>query len=189
MILAQGLELEFWGEAVNTVVYIQNRCPTKALDSKTPQEVWSGRKPDVSHLRVFGCKTFAHVPDEKRTKLESKSMPCVFLGYYEGTKAYRLMCVETKRIIKSRDDVFIEGSKEIGGVFHPKKEENVVVHEEVEGKKPLTFSRDTPLNETRMKGVKSESTPSSSSKEEFVVSNDNPSNEPSQDVPKERPQR
>ncbi len=37
MILAQGLELEFWGEAVNTVVYIKNRCPTKALDSKTPQ--------------------------------------------------------------------------------------------------------------------------------------------------------
>jgi hypothetical protein len=56
-------------------------------------------------------------------------MPCVFLGYYEGTKAYRLMCVETKRIVKSRYVVFIEGSKEIGVVFHPKKLENVVVHE------------------------------------------------------------
>ncbi len=78
MILAQGLELEFWGEAVNTTMYIKNQCPTKALNSKTPQEAWSGRKPDVSHLKVFGCKAFAHVPDEKRTKLESKSMPCVF---------------------------------------------------------------------------------------------------------------
>jgi hypothetical protein len=146
-------------------------------------------KPDVSHLRVFGCKAFAHVPDEKRTKLESKSMPCVFLGYYEGTKAYRFMCVETKRIIKSRDVMFIEGSKEIGGVLHPKKEENVVVHEEVKGEEPLTFSRYTPLNETRMEGVQSESTPSFSLEEEFVVSNDNPSNEPSQDVPRERPQR
>jgi hypothetical protein len=160
MILAQGLGLEFCGEVVNTAVYIKNQCPTKALDSKTPQEAWSGRKPDVSHLRVFGCKAFAHVPDEKRTKLESKS--CL-LGYYEGTKAYHLMCVETKRIIKSRDVVFIEGSKEIGGVLHPEKEENVVVHEEVEGEEPLTFSRDTPLNETRMEGVQSESTPSSSS--------------------------
>jgi hypothetical protein len=73
MIIAQGLGLELWGKAVNTVVYIKNRCPTKVLDSKTPQEAWSGRKPDVSHLRIFGCKTFAHVPDEKRTKLESKS--------------------------------------------------------------------------------------------------------------------
>ncbi len=54
MILAQGLELEFWGEAVNTVVYIKNPCPTKALDTKTPQEAWSGRKLDVFHLRVFG---------------------------------------------------------------------------------------------------------------------------------------
>ncbi len=121
-------------------VYIKNQCPTKALDSKTPQEVWSGRKPDVFHLRVFGCKAFAHAPDEKKTKLESKSMPCVFLGYYEGTKVYRLMCVKTKRIIKSRDVVFIEGSKEIGGVPHLEKEENVVVHEEVEGEEPLTFS-------------------------------------------------
>jgi len=42
----------------------------------------------VSHLRVFGCKAFAYDPDEKRTKFESNSMPCVFLGYYEGTKAY-----------------------------------------------------------------------------------------------------
>jgi len=189
MILAQGLELEFLGEAVNTAVYIKNRCPTKALDSKTPQEVWSGRKPDVSHLKVFGCKTFAHVPNEKRTKLESKSMPCVFLGYYEGTKAYRLMCVKTKRIIKSRDVMFIEGSKEIAGVSHSEKEENVVVHEEVEGEEQLTFSPDIPLNETRMEGVQSESTPSSSSDEEFVVSNDKPSSEPSQDVLRERPQR
>jgi hypothetical protein len=77
--------------------YIKNRCPTKALDSKTPQEAWNGRKPDVFHLKVFGCKAFAHVPDEKRTKLESKSMPCVFLGYYEGTKAYHLMCVENQK--------------------------------------------------------------------------------------------
>jgi hypothetical protein len=99
------------------------------------------------------------------------------------------MCVETKRIIKNKNVVFIEGSKKIGGVPHPKKKENVIVHEEVEGEKPLTFSRDTPLNETKMEGVQNESTPSSSSEEEFVVSNDNPFSEPSQDVPRERPQR
>jgi hypothetical protein len=90
-------------------------------------------------------------------------MPCVFLGYYEGTKADRLMCVKTKRIIKSRDVMFIEGSKETRGVPHLEKEENVVVHAEVEGEEPLTFSK--PLNETRMEGVQSESTPSSSSEE------------------------
>jgi hypothetical protein len=115
-------------------------------------------------------------------------MPCVFLRYYEGTKAYRLMCLETERIINSRDVMFIEGSKKIGGVLHPKKVDNVIVDEimnkEVEVEEPLTFSGDTPLNETTMEGVQSESTPSSSSEEELVVSNDNPSN-----VPRERPQR
>ncbi len=188
MILAQGLELEFWGEAVNMAMYINNRCLTKALDSKTPQEAWSVRKPNVSHLKVSGCNSLCTCPDEKRTKFESKSMSCVFLGYYEGTKAYRLQCVKTKRIIKSRDVVFIEGSKEIGGVHHPKKEENVVVHEKVEREEPLTFSRDTPLNEIRMEGVQSESTPSSSLEKEFVILND-PFSDPSQDVPRERPQR
>jgi len=113
MIHAQGLDLEFWAEAVNTAVYIKNRCPTKVLDSKTPQEAWIGTKPDVSHLRVFGCKTFAHIQDEKRNKLESKSIPCVFLGYCERTKTYRLMCLETKRIIKNRDIMFLKGMEEI----------------------------------------------------------------------------
>jgi hypothetical protein len=84
-------------------------------------------------------------------------MPCVFLGYYEGTKSYRLMCEKTQRIVKSKDVVFIEGSKEIGGVLHPKKVKNVVMHEivnkEVEREEPLTFSQDTPLNEAIMEGV------------------------------------
>jgi hypothetical protein len=48
------------------------------------------------------------------------------------------MSVETKRFVKSRDVVFIEGSKEINGVLHPKKIKNVVV--EVEGEEPLIFS-------------------------------------------------
>jgi hypothetical protein len=78
-------------------------------------------------------------------------------------------------------------------VFHPKKVENVVAHEivnkEVEGKQPSTFSRDTPLNETTIEGVQSEFMPSSSSEEEFVVSNDDPSNEPSQHVLRERLQK
>jgi hypothetical protein len=63
------------------------------------------------------------------------------------------------------------------------------LNEEVEEEEPLTFSQDTPLNETRMEGVQSVSTPSSSSKEEFVISNDNPFSDPSQDVLRERPQR
>jgi hypothetical protein len=56
----------------------QIKCSPYTLrmhSTKTPQEAWSGRKPDVYHLSVFGCKAFAHVPDEKRTKLDPS--PCL----------------------------------------------------------------------------------------------------------------
>jgi len=83
-IRAQGLDLEFWAEAVNTAVYIKNRCRKKTLDSRTPQEAWTGTKPDVSHLRVFGCKTFAHILDEKSsmkvTKYHAPPRDMVFIG-------------------------------------------------------------------------------------------------------------
>jgi hypothetical protein len=95
---------------------------------KTSQEAWSSAKPDVSHLRFFGCKTFAHILDEKRSKLESKSMPCVFLGYCERSKTYCLMCVETKRIIKSRDVMFLQGTEKIKGVDDNRPPSNQVEH-------------------------------------------------------------
>ena len=78
----------FWGEAVATTVYILNRPPTKALDGRMPYEAWHGGKPVVSHLRVFDCLAFAkelgHIG-----KLDDRSTPGVFIGYAEGSKAYR----------------------------------------------------------------------------------------------------
>jgi len=193
MIRAQGLDLEFWAKAMNTTVYIKNRCPIKALESKTPQEAWIGRKLDVSHLGVFGCKTFAHIPDEKRSKLKSKSMPCVFLGYCERTKAYHLMCVETKRIIKSRD-VFLEGTKKVEGVHHnrsPSKQvDHVVVDEVVNDDELVKDVNPISLNEGSLEGVEGdESTSNSSSKEEFTRPQDEGLNEPQQDGRRERPQK
>jgi hypothetical protein len=119
MIIAQ-FDFEFWMDAMNTTVYINNQCPTKALNSKTLQEACTSINIYVYHLRVFGCKMYAHILDEKRNKLESKSIHRVFLRYCEGTKAYHLMCVETKRIIKSQNVVFLEGTKEVEGVHHNK---------------------------------------------------------------------
>jgi len=74
----------------------------------------------MSYLKIFSCKTYAHIPNEKRNKLESKSIPHVFLGYCDGTKAYCLMCVETQKIIKSRNFVFLEGRTEVKGVNESK---------------------------------------------------------------------
>ena len=68
----------------------QNRCLHSALDSKTPEEVFSGKKPDVSHFRVFGCPVYSHVPKEKRNKLDASGKKGMFVGYNETLKAYRI---------------------------------------------------------------------------------------------------
>jgi hypothetical protein len=47
----------------------------------TPEKKFIGKKPDVSHLRVFGCITYVHVPDEKRSKLNPKVEKCIFIRY------------------------------------------------------------------------------------------------------------
>ena len=80
----------FWPEAVNWVIHILNRSPTLAIHNKTLKEAWSGTKPYVAHFRVFGCVSYAHVPDNKRTKLDSQSLKCVLLGINKESKAYRL---------------------------------------------------------------------------------------------------
>jgi hypothetical protein len=91
-----------------TAVYILSRSPTKALNGRTPYEAWHGRKPAVSHLRVFGCLTFAkelgHI-----SKLDDRSTPGVFIGYAEGSKAYRILDPRTQRMRATRDVVFNEG--------------------------------------------------------------------------------
>jgi hypothetical protein len=59
-----------WAEAAMTVVYVQNRLPHSALGLKTPEEMFTGKKPEVSHLKIFACPVFIHIPKEKRNKLE-----------------------------------------------------------------------------------------------------------------------
>eukprot|EP00253_Pinus_taeda_P034604 PITA_34604 len=72
MLSRAELGQEFWVEAVETACYLVNRSPSSVLEDKTPQEVWTGKKPSLSHLRLFGCDAYVHVPKEKRTKLDSK---------------------------------------------------------------------------------------------------------------------
>ena len=79
MMNEKGLPKYFWAEAVHTAVHILNRCPTKSLKDKTPVEAWSGIKPSVSHFKIFGCICYAHVPAEKRTKLDQKVKNVSFL--------------------------------------------------------------------------------------------------------------
>lgn len=77
----------FWGEAVNTAIYIFNRCPTKALENKTPVEAFSGRKPGIKHLKIFGCICYCHIPGQLSQKLDEASIEGVLVGYGKAEKA------------------------------------------------------------------------------------------------------
>lgn len=114
MIHAHKLYKSIWAEAVVNVVYTRNQYPTRALERMTSEEAWTRRKHIVAHMRVFGCLAYAMVPDEKRSKLDAKGIKCLFLGYCEGTKAYRLMRLQTKKIIKCRHMKFLEDSTSMG---------------------------------------------------------------------------
>jgi hypothetical protein len=82
--------------------------PTRALQKKTPFEAWFGYKPDLQHLKIFGCICFTHVPQVKRDKLDKKSEPGVFIGYSSPSKAYRIFQPQNGRILVSRDVNFME---------------------------------------------------------------------------------
>ena len=80
----------------------------------TPFEAWYGHKPDVSHLRVFGCLVYVHIEKDERSKLDSKARKCILLGYGTETKGYRLYDVDGERILYSCNVVFEENKMGIG---------------------------------------------------------------------------
>ena len=98
----------YWAEVVNTAVYIMNRTPTAAVHDVTPEEKYSGKKPDLSHLKVFGCIAYVHIPDELRRKLDPKAEKCIFVGYSIEQKGYRCYNPITRELRVSRDVVFDE---------------------------------------------------------------------------------
>ncbi|MCO5602658.1 hypothetical protein L7F22_056794 [Adiantum nelumboides] len=108
MLAHASLPRSYWAEACNTAVYIQNRSPTHALQDMTSFQAYYGRKPTVSHFRVFGCSAFVHIPKEKRQKLDFKSRKLLFLGYSAESDAYRLYDPDTRTTTVSRDVVFDE---------------------------------------------------------------------------------
>ncbi|XP_074378306.1 uncharacterized protein LOC141719820 [Apium graveolens] len=108
MVKAKHLPRTFWAEAVQCAVYLLNSCPTKSVRNKTRNEACSGSKPSVRNLRIFRCIAYAHIPDQKRKKLDDKGEKCIFTGYDKRSKAYRLYNPLTKKLIISRDVEFDE---------------------------------------------------------------------------------
>jgi hypothetical protein len=110
MLKQKNLPHKFWGEAVTTAAYILNKCPTKKLNLKVPEEAWCGRKPSVKHFKVFGSLCYKHVPDARRSKLEDKSEIMILIGYHP-TGAYKLYNPVNQKVHFSRDVIVNEAEK------------------------------------------------------------------------------
>lgn len=98
----------FWAEAVNMAVYLVNRTVNANSGKATPEEIWTGSKIDLSHVKLFGTPIMVHIPKEKRVKWDPKSTKMVFVGYDPNTKGYRCANTSTRKIIVSRDVIFHE---------------------------------------------------------------------------------
>jgi hypothetical protein len=103
MLKSKNMPKEFWAKAVDCAVYLLNRCNTSSLENITLQVAWSGLKPTVSHLKVFGSVAYAHIPNQRRVKLDDKSLKLIFVGYDERFKSYKLFDPTSKKIYISRD--------------------------------------------------------------------------------------
>ena len=102
--------MHLWGKVARTIVYVQNRTPHRVLDKKNLEEAFLGEKPEVNHLRIFGCLMYIHIPKEKRTKLDPSGRNGIFIGYGDTSKAYRIYFPGFKKIDNSRDVTFDEDS-------------------------------------------------------------------------------
>lgn len=114
MLSNAGLGKQFWTEAICTACHLVNRSPNASIDFKTPEEIWSDHPPSYSHLKIFDCPAFYHV---SQGKLEPRAKKCIFLGYASGVKGYRLWCLDSKKLIISRDVTFDEDA-----ILHPRKD-------------------------------------------------------------------
>lgn len=106
LVTSAKLDKTFWGEAVLTATYLINILPTKALTvNKTPYELWNGKKPKISHLKMFGATAYVHNKTRK-TKFDEKSIKSILVGY--DSNGYKLLNVENNEMFIARDVIFDE---------------------------------------------------------------------------------
>ncbi|CAL2246283.1 unnamed protein product, partial [Prunus armeniaca] len=125
MMTEKKIPVKFWAKAVGTAVYLQNRCYTTSVTDKTPFEAFTGRKPGVKHLRVFGSICYSHIPSNLRQKFDDKASKRIFMGYGSCEKGYRVYNLQTEKIILSRSVVFYENKS---WNWESKQDETVSVH-------------------------------------------------------------
>ncbi|CAI7834455.1 unnamed protein product, partial [Closterium sp. NIES-53] len=110
ILVDSGLPLQFWPLAIRHATVIKNRVLTHVGGQHwVPMEKWSGKKPLVDMLRVFGCMGLVHVPKERREKLQAAAVWAVHLGLARGSKGWLMWDPKSNTIFTTRDAKFMEG--------------------------------------------------------------------------------
>ncbi|KAK8534679.1 hypothetical protein V6N12_057323 [Hibiscus sabdariffa] len=99
------LRTSFWGYALETIAFTLNCFPSKSVQ-KTPHEMWTGKRPSMSFMKIWGCK--AYVKYQMSTKLEPKSYKCTFVGYPKETKGFYFFNPKENKVFVARTGVFLE---------------------------------------------------------------------------------
>lgn len=87
--------------------YIRNRIPY-GQQKETPYQILFKTKPDISHIRIFGSKTYVHIPDVKRKKLDPKCLEGILVGFCDLTKGYRVFIPVNRKVVVSLDVIIDE---------------------------------------------------------------------------------
>lgn len=106
MVQHAGMTKGFWAEAIGVATHIINRAPRKSLSWRTPYEILFGRVPDVSYLRMFGCRAWVY--NDQGKKWDPKSKPMILIRFETGSKAYRLWDPSTRSVVVSANVRFDE---------------------------------------------------------------------------------
>ncbi|WVY90570.1 hypothetical protein V8G54_036084 [Vigna mungo] len=121
MLSHSNIPLSLWMYSLKTALYLVNRVPSKAV-SKTPYELWTGRKPSLRHLHVWGCPAEVRLYNPHEKKLDARTISGYFIGYPEKSKGYRFYCPNhSTRIVESGNARFIEN-----GQFSGSEESRIV---------------------------------------------------------------
>ena len=108
LLFQSRMPLQYWGKCVIAAAYLINRFPSKVLKGLNPYQILYGEVPSYTHLKVFGYLCYASIFKVGRDKFQAQVVPCVFLGYPFGQKAYKPLNLETHKVFVFRDVIFHE---------------------------------------------------------------------------------
>ena len=135
MMFGANLGPKYWGYAVLHSSYVRNRCGKGNSVNKSPYEMLHRKKPSIKDLKVFGCLCYVHVPKERRSKLEARSVQSIFLGFSATSKACIVQNVNTNRVYGSRDVEFLE-NKFLARPGNTESWEDSFLQDQVESRSP-----------------------------------------------------